>query len=1504
MTEKENKTQFIKKPIVKIAIRFILALFILFLLLFVAIQIPAVQTKLIQKVSNYLSEKTGFKTKVSYVNIKWFDTILLEDVEIRDTKDSLMIGVHEVSLDYDIRSVLFDEYPHIDEATLDQATVRILKNTDEGGFNINLFVKNIKNLSKTKNKKKPFVIDKIYLKSSSFRLLDPTKDSIHNSFDYYHFDLVNMNAEVSDFKVIADTTLMNIISMTATEPIQNFKVDNLKTLFSISGKSMSFKELKLEAGKSVIQDLVVFNYDNMKQLSYFNDSVRIAAKLDQSIIHTNDLAVFAPSLKNYNDVYKFSGKIIGKVSSLKIRDLDFQFGDLSQFTGKLNIDGLPNFQESFIDLSLKNSVITPNDLMTYVKSNALNQLTRLGQVDFSGQFLGFPYDFVANGSFFTEYGRFDSDINLKIDAENKTSAYSGSMTTHDFEFGNLINRPELVQNINLTGNIKGTGLTLQTADFELDATIANIGVRDYIYENITTNARFTNAFFSGKLAINDKNLKFNGDAAIDFRENRQSIKLNARLDTLMIQPLKILSEEAFLSTTLAMDMQGTEINELVGEASFSNTNLEYKGKKLYLDTLYISSIKEENHRELIINSKEFNTKTIGNFELTTLYADLLRQYEEYKLNFQNNKELTTNYYKRKKKQKTYDKYKVTFESTLKNINPILQLFDKSSYISKNSKIEGDFTSGYTSILNWYAHADTVTYSGTRFFNNDIEISASKIADSTSVLAMAYIFSDKQLYKSFTTTDNLSIDAVWNKDKIDFTSSVSQSENDNYADLSGALNFLNDKIEVKFNPSDFRVIDKIWQIGANNKISFAHNNIYFDSVNIHHDNQSILVNGIVSKDKSEKLKIVANNFKIDNLNPLLSEELEGTVNGYAEIQNLYNTPIINSQLKVDEFKVNKFLVGNIYGTAGWEEKNNRLRVDSEIERTGKKIVDVRGYIYANKKEEQLDLVANFDQAQLGVIEPFLDDYISQLKGEASGKFSVTGKLDSPIFHGKGKLKDGEIKINYLNTVYSFNGDIVLDDNEIGFRSLILVDDNLQKAWLTGGLFHDGFKNFIVDLNGSMRNFKVLDTNAKLNDLYYGTGIVTGDLEIIGSFDNLIINADATTNKGTKFHIPLGGTEEIKQLDFIRFTKPVDSAALTPEIESVNIKRLTFNFDLDITPDAYAEIIFDIKSGDIIRGWGNGKLKFNIDPKGDFNMFGNLEIERGFYNFTLKNLINKEFTIVPKSKINWYGDPYGGILDIAAYYEQTASLASLAEPEQLSNPDIKRRYPAKVMLGLKGDLMNPDIDFDINFDAFPFSLSNITANLQSKLASDEQELSRQVFSLILLKKFSPQGKLDLGGTDAIGSSVSELFSNQLSYLLTQIDENLEIDVDINRLDDEGFNIFQLRLSYSFLNGRLRVTRDGAFTSGYEQENALTGIAGDWTVEYLLTPDGKLKAKMYNKTNYYLQEANTTAGFSIQYTENFDGLKDLMQRNRKKNKQKESDNEETSSSKENSKAIVEDN
>ncbi len=110
------------------------------------------------------------------------------------------------------------------------------------------------------------------------------------------------------------------------------------------------------------------------------------------------------TLKPYDDTYLLSGIFNGKVNKFTLKDFQLKIGVNSSFEGTASFDGLPNIEESFIEARLNNSAIHTYDIRKYISENDYEMIKKFGQVNFSGQFLGFPNDFVANGTFLTDMG--------------------------------------------------------------------------------------------------------------------------------------------------------------------------------------------------------------------------------------------------------------------------------------------------------------------------------------------------------------------------------------------------------------------------------------------------------------------------------------------------------------------------------------------------------------------------------------------------------------------------------------------------------------------------------------------------------------------------------------------------------------------------------------------------------------------------------------------------------------------------------------------------------------------------------------------------------------------------------------------------------------------------------------------------------------------------------------------------------------------------------------------
>ncbi|MEM9325135.1 MAG: translocation/assembly module TamB domain-containing protein, partial [Bacteroidota bacterium] len=334
-------------------------------------------------------------------------------------------------------------------------------------------------------------------------------------------------------------------------------------------------------------------------------------------------------------------------------------------------------------------------------------------------------------------------------------------------------------------------------------------------------------------------------------------------------------------------------------------------------------------------------------------------------------------------------------------------------------------------------------------------------------------------------------------------------------------------------------------------------------------------------------------------------------------------------------------------------------------------------------------------------------------------------------------------------------------------------------------------------------------------------------------------------------------------------------------------VTIDLDLNVTPDAYAELIFDAQKGDIIRGRTQGALQVQLNKSGELSVNGGLEIISGAYNFTVPG-INKEFQLRRGGTISWTGDPYDGQIDLEATYRQIASL-------QDWDPSIENtsKIPFLVVLDLQGAMMKPQIVFSIETDEVTV-IPGTQADLRRFLLTvndREDELNRQVFSLLMLRRLSPQNSFQLAEVGrGISSSVSEILSNQLSYWLSQSDENLEVDIDLAGLDQDAFNTFQYRLAYSFFDGRLKVSGGNSFDGPASQESEIpqanNNLFDNWSVEYLISPDGRLRVKVFSRVNpAFTNTADNfqETGASVQYVQSFNQFRELISRPNSKLKDK---------------------
>ena len=304
----------------------------------------------------------------------------------------------------------------------------------------------------------------------------------------------------------------------------------------------------------------------------------------------------------------------------------------------------------------------------------------------------------------------------------------------------------------------------------------------------------------------------------------------------------------------------------------------------------------------------------------------------------------------------------------------------------------------------------------------------------------------------------------------------------------------------------------------------------------------------------------------------------------------------------------------------------------------------------------------------------------------------------------------------------------------------------------------------------------------------------------------------------------------------------------------------------------------------------------------------------------NFIRRRFAIERGSSITWMGEPMQAEVNVTAIYVSNTSPLGLVDnylggASAAVRNTYKQRLPFEVYLTVTGEMLKPEITFDIglpagrNYYVSREVLNNVNERL-AQLRTDPNELNKQVFSLLLLNRFADENPFDDntegGGVETFArQSVSMILTDQLNNIIGNPIEG--VDLNFNLVSSEDYSTGDLRnrtdlsvgLSKSLLNDRLKVTIGSNFELEGPQNSNRPGnnIAGDIAIDYQLSQDGRYMLRAYRKNvtdaivEGYVVE--TGAGFvlSMDYTRFKElfmrppkEIRQLKKENRKRRKQEE--------------------
>lgn len=1327
------------------------------------------------------------------------------------------------------------------------------------------------------------VLEKLSLENNRFLY---TLNAAQTSTSQFQPDAVLMTdiyGKLHNFK-LADKNAAVVIDSVSLNESSGLRMHQLKGTIKASDTNLSINNLVATLNNSSLKGDLTLGYADINALINDPEALKLEIALPSYSFDLKDIYTFQPDLANNEYLSQLAQKPIkgkitakGSTESLQLDQFEVNWGTQTSITANGAIGHITNVEKLYFNLQNINATTDRGSMLQFVKEEDLGiKLPETAQLKAVAS--GTLDNVTTNANLTTSYGA----LALKASFRNSEKiGFDADLKLDKLQLSKMLGMQE-IGDLSLQLKTQGTGSELSTLNASLDGAILEFAYNDYPLQNIPIQGNMKNgvgevtskfkddninialdADFQldedlkkaqatvdiagadlGAFGITSKNIKVAGKIGVNFEGDANAYKINSTID----DGIAVFDEKSYLLGSLKLDAfvksDSTSLdikNKMLDLQLRSNAQPQNIGKALkrHTNSYLAIELKTDSLKQVVLG---INGKLSPSPLLTEVILPELQSFESATIKVDFNE-----------KDRRLDS-KVSF--------PYLKYADSeidSLYISSTSDAQNlNFQSGFNKIA---------------FGPFNIQRTA-----------LTGVVSENKLNLDFTSYDD-------EERLMHFASTLSRKRDSNGIE------------DLIFNLSldDLILNKKPWTIPENNEIAVRENRIAFKDFKLTNESQSMELRSDRPESSKDHIALLLNNFRLQALLSILNSDEKlatGKVNGEFILEDIYGATGFLADLQIADLHALEIPLGVLKLDA---KSLDGSRYDMKMSIKGEDVdLIASGDYEVNETAADLNFDLDINSIKMSTIAGFSADFLKEGKGAINGEFKVTGTTTDPRYNGALRFNKASMNVAMLNTRFT------LKDEEITIDNAAITMNELHIADAKGGVFtidgKIGTENLLVptfDLKIKAKDFTALNSTKEDNELYYGKATFDANATIAGDINIPVIDIDLKVKKVTDitYVIPATELDVVKRDGIVQFVNKENPDAILTQTEEQTALLTGFdiNANFKIRNDAKVTIIVDPNTGDQFEVSGTGDLKFRMTPNGRMTLAGRYEIADGYYQINLYDIVSRRFELAKGGSVTWSGDPFDADLDVSAIYKvETSASALMASQTSGANITDKNRYrqvlPFLVYLNVNGELLQPEISFKIDLPEEEQGAigGQVNGRLQ-QLNTQDQELNKQVFSLLVLNKFFPTSGSDgsSGGTATLArNNLNQALSDQLNQfggkLLgnSGIDLNFGLDSYTDYQSGDGQQRTQLDVTASkkLMDDRLIVSVGSEVDiQGSSQNGEQAPAIGNVSIEYLLTETGQWRLKGFRRNQYdnVVDGQLIVSGIALIFSKEFNEFKNLFQK-----------------------------
>jgi hypothetical protein len=1227
-----------------------------------------------------------------------------------------------------------------------------------------------------------------------------------------------------------------------------------------------------------------------------NPETPIYAKLLPSHISPSDFTFMLPELYKLTDAVEIAAVVKGGVNALIIDSLSLRYTDALQLTASMNINNLTDAnRELYIDLGVKELSAAAAGVQTvystFTGTSLPEAFTRLDALVFSGYVSGYVSRLRANGTLSSSLGALAIELTSETPRSKDTlTLVKGTLTANELKPGKLFDNAVALGEASVHADVSFVQRRDTTISAQLNALVPAVEFNNYKYTNINLSGKYDNERFEAATVINDPAVSLTAKGKYIDGE----ITLLADVKGLRPDLLQMTKRYAtpHLSFFLAAQVALPTRDFVNGVVSVHNLAFKTETDSFKIADLRLEAATAEDVNHLKITSDIVNGELNGTVHFSSIVPELMHAFAQYLP--------TPAAHIRTASSVNEFKNDFNYSLTVGNTERLSSTLLLPFVASATATVAGSFNSDeITAALNF----PSFSFKGNHCENGFLRIDNS--SDNLNLNMSVTHVNKNELRNSVKLQSTAANDSIvtrthWTNDRSERYETL----------LTVSALFVDDvdengqkklRTEITIPSSQALLMDSVWTVEPSS-ITVTEGEIAVDNFYFTNGKRFLHLNGSISDNPGKTLTLSLNDIELAYIFELLNIpalQFGGAATGVLTARDMYGSMILEGALDVQCFAFNNAEQGRLKISGEWDSDRQGILLLGSIYKNDSIFSDVHGYIFPVGKEQGLNLHFAANQINVAFLQRYMKAFADEVGGLGFGDVHVYGSFSDVFVEGKPYIQDAHIKINTLNTAYSFSDTVFLNEFSINTKNTLFTDRDGNVGRIDFNLNHRNFRDLEYAFDVNTPKSLVYDIPESVNSKIFGQVYAGGTASVHGDEEQITVEGDVRSERGTAVGFNFLKQTGVADYDFITFVPQSQFVAATLSADSVaatsaattrdstaaavnnnnasvggNAMDYRLNFNIAVTPEAQLELVIDPIENARIKGNGAGNLQLSYGSNNNLQMFGNYDIREGVYNFSFQQVLHRRFNLRDGSSVMFLGDPMEAILAIDATYNLSANIQDLDESLiiETANPSV----PVNCVMKLNGRLQNPTISFDIEL---PNSNSELERQVKSFIDTEDM-MTRQIIYLLVLSKFyTPDYSRNLYTGDEFSAMASSALSAQLSSILSSLSDKVQVGANIrSRQDGIKDTEVEMLLSSQLLNNRLLFNGNFGYKDNFIQSNA---FVGEFDLEYKLTRAGEISLKAYNHANdlyRYNTKSLTRQGVGLSFRKDFSTLGEFFQRRSK--------------------------